>query len=75
MKKYSIYKKIDNLQDTEITRTYGHLLIKHTMLFTMIDAKDYNAATQTTSTMRCYICGATSKEFNTLSKTKEIQIL
>lgn len=62
-----VQNKIDSLQGTKITRTYSNLLIQHTMLFTMIDAKVCNAATQTTSTMRCYICGATSKEFNNLS--------
>ena len=34
----------------------------------MVDAKVCNAATNTTSTMRCYICGQTSKSFNDLNK-------
>jgi hypothetical protein len=38
----------------------------------MIDAKVCNAATYTTSTMRCYICGETSKVYNNLSTKKEI---
>lgn len=38
----------------------------------MIDAKVCNAATNTTSTMKCYVCGATSKEFNNLTKVKEV---
>lgn len=33
-----------------------------------------NAATKTTSTMRCYICGATSKDFNNLKLTKKIEL-
>lgn len=75
MKKYSTYKTKLTLykKRQEITRTYGNLLVQHTMLFTMIDAKVCNAATQTTSTMRCYICGATSKEFNNLSIKKEVR--
>jgi hypothetical protein len=38
----------------------------------MIDAKVCNAATHTTSTMRCYICGETSKDYNNLSHIKEV---
>lgn len=34
----------------------------------MIDAKVCNAAANTASTMKCYICGQTSKEFNKLNK-------
>ncbi|PZC78080.1 hypothetical protein B5X24_HaOG202615 [Helicoverpa armigera] len=44
--------------------------IKHKMLFTMIDGKVCNAATHTKSTMRCYICGATSLQFNDLEKER-----
>lgn len=40
----------------------------------MVDAKVCNAATSTTSTMRCYICGATSKEFNDLNVRKTVDI-
>jgi len=38
----------------------------------MTDAKVCNAATHTTSTMRCYICGETSKDYNNLSIKKEV---
>ena len=34
----------------------------------MVDGKVYNAATDTTSNMRCYICGKTSKDFNNFVK-------
>lgn len=46
--------------------------IKHTMLFTMVDGKVCNAATETTSTMKCYICGQTSKDFNKFIKKEQI---
>lgn len=36
----------------------------------MIDGKVCNAATHTKSTMRCYICGATSLQFNDLEKER-----
>lgn len=42
--------------------------IKHALSFTMIDGKACNAATQTNSSMRCYLCGKTSKEFNNLEE-------
>lgn len=42
--------------------------IKHTLLLTMVDGKVCNAATDTASTLRCYICGQTSKDFNSLKK-------
>lgn len=46
--------------------------IKHTMILTMIDGKVCNAATDTSSTMRCYICGQTSKDFNKLIVAEEV---
>ena len=36
----------------------------------MIDGKVCNAATNTTSKRRCYICGQTSKDFKDLNKKK-----
>lgn len=47
--------------------------IKHEIMLTMIDGKVCNAATDTTSTMRCYICGQTSKDFNKLIK-KDVNV-
>lgn len=44
--------------------------IKHTLLLTMVDGKVCNAATDTASTMRCYICGQTSKDFNNLKRVE-----
>ncbi|KAG5892143.1 hypothetical protein JTB14_032362 [Gonioctena quinquepunctata] len=38
----------------------------------MIDGKVCNAASDTKSTLRCFICGATSKYFNNLDITKAI---
>ena len=38
----------------------------------MVDGKVCNAATDTTSTMRCCICGETSKDFNKLIKKEPI---
>jgi hypothetical protein len=38
----------------------------------MLDAKVCKAATDTKSTMKSYICGATSKDFSNLSIRKQI---
>lgn len=43
--------------------------ISHNILLTMVDGKVCNSATDTASTMRCYICGQTSKDFNTLKRS------
>lgn len=40
--------------------------VVHKLLFTMIDGKVCNAITENTSTQKCYICKATSKDFNSI---------
>ncbi|CAH2101214.1 unnamed protein product [Euphydryas editha] len=65
---------INALQKTKILLEEKSYSVKHTMMLTMVDAKVCNAATQTTSTMRCYICGATSKEFNDLTIKKDVDV-
>ena len=68
---YYVEDQIKNLKKTEISKFLGGIIhIKHTLAFTMVDAKVCNAATNTTSTMRCYICGLTSKDFNNLTIKK-----
>lgn len=57
-----------NLTKTEISTADGVLYITHQLLPTMVDGKVCNAATNTSSTMRCYICGLASKDFNNLNK-------
>ncbi|CAH0546850.1 unnamed protein product [Brassicogethes aeneus] len=41
--------------------------IEYKLVFTMIDGKIKNAITETDSSMRCYICKATSKQFNDIN--------
>lgn len=67
-----VQEATNSLQDTKVTLADKCFSVKHTMMLTMVDGKVCNAATQTTSTMRCYICGATSKEFNNLAMKKEV---
>ena len=64
-----VENQIKGLRKSEIINAFGgNLQIKYIFLFTMIDGKVCNAATNTTSTMRCYICGQSSKDFNDLNK-------
>lgn len=47
------------------------ILITYDMIFTMIDGKVCNAITSTKSTLRCYLCGVTSKDINNLDLVKK----
>lgn len=57
-----------NLLKTKISTSKGVSKVSHILLPTMVDAKVCNSATSTASTMRCYICGKTSKDFNDFEK-------
>ncbi|CAH0547153.1 unnamed protein product [Brassicogethes aeneus] len=46
--------------------------VTYIMIPTMVDGKVCNAATKTTSILRCYICGLTSKHFNDLKTKQEV---
>lgn len=61
----------DQAKNLQVTKIGENVTVKHTLLLTMVDGKVCNAATETTSTSRCYICKKTSKEFNDLSSFKE----
>lgn len=69
-----ITSKIDALESTQFTQEGLTASVKHTMTLTMVDAKVCNAATETSSTMRCYICGATSKQFNDLNIKMNVDV-
>lgn len=68
-----IQNKIDNLKETRIEGE-KIIIIKHKLCLTMVDGKVCNAVSNVSSTMRCYICGATSKMFNTLVDSEETNI-
>ena len=56
------------LTPTEVILHGSKFMFEHVFKMTMIDGKVCNAATDTKSTSRCYICGATSKDFNNLTQ-------
>lgn len=47
--------------------------VTYELACTMIDGKVCNAVTDTSSAMRCYLCNATSKQFNNIDAMKEIK--
>lgn len=63
---------ISSLVPTEVYIAGKKFLIKYKFIMTMVDGKVCNAATGTKSTSRCYICGATSKDFNKLDYTRDV---
>jgi hypothetical protein len=67
-----IQSTTSSLHDTKMTLADKQFPVKHTLLLTMIDDKVCNVATHITSTVRCYICGETSKDYNNLSINKEV---
>ncbi|KAL4721448.1 hypothetical protein ACJJTC_007165 [Scirpophaga incertulas] len=69
-----INNQLKSLRATEVSLPNGICKIKHNMMLTMVDGKVCNAATDTASTMRCYICKQTSKDFNKLIDTDEINV-
>lgn len=61
-----INNSVKSLVETRVDINGKLFLVTHLFIMTMVDGKVCNAATGTTSTSQCYICGATSKEFNQL---------
>lgn len=60
---------IENQASNLQAKIIDTIRINHVLLPTMVDGKVCNAATNTSSTLRCYICNKTSKDFNDLSTT------
>lgn len=69
-----VKNQIDYLENSVYAKECVSASVKHFMAFTMIDGKMCDAATQTTSTRRCYISGATSKLFKDLSIKKDVNV-
>lgn len=61
-----VEEQINTLVSFQTVIFRKEIKITYEMAFTMIDGKVCNAVTSTKSTMRCYLCGSTSKEFNNL---------
>lgn len=66
VEKNRVDHEIEKLRDTTITSQDRQVHVNHKLIFTMVDGKVCNALTETTSTQKCFICGATSKMFNNI---------
>lgn len=72
--KSNIDNQINNLSCTTVFVNEKEFNITHTPLFTMVDGKICNSLSDTKSAMRCYLCNATSTEFNDLDAILKIPI-
>ncbi|CAH0546785.1 unnamed protein product [Brassicogethes aeneus] len=63
-----VEKSSKQLTPTQVSLHGSTFTFEHIFKMTMIDGKVCNMATGTKSTSRCYICGATSKDFNNLTQ-------
>lgn len=59
---------VRKLTPTEVILQDKKCIFEQIFKMTMVDGKVCNAATDTKSTSKCYICGATSKDFNNLTQ-------
>lgn len=57
-------RQIEHLQKSNSLVQGRNVHVRHNVIFAMVDGKVCNALTDTTSTQKCYICGATCKDFN-----------
>lgn len=61
-----IASQIDNLQKTSLQIENRAILVKHTLIPSMIDGKVRNALTGNKCTQKCYVCLSNQKEFNNI---------
>lgn len=59
--------QISNLLPTKVIIKEKEFSIAHKLIFTMVDGKICNALSDTKSALRCYLCEATSKDFNNIN--------
>lgn len=61
--------EIKNIQESNVVVQSRQVKVNHKLIFTMVEGSLHlHAFTETTSTMKCYICGATSKQFNKIDE-------
>lgn len=69
-----VQKQIDELKPYEAVIHGNDVVVNYNLSLTMIDGKVCNALTKTTSAQRCFLCGATSKQFNNIDSILDIPI-
>jgi hypothetical protein len=65
--------KIRDLEITPVKVEEQWAFVAHKLLFTMVDGKVCNAVTETKFTQKCYLCGATARNFNDIDKMIEMK--
>lgn len=70
----NIENQIESLIPSSFIFNDREVVVNYQLLFTMVDGKVCNAVCDNKSTLKCYICGATSKDFNDISNITRIKI-
>lgn len=66
--KNRIEQQIKQLKNSNVLIEDMQLEVSHNLILAMVDGKVCNAITETMSTQRCFICGATAKQFNNIDE-------
>lgn len=69
-----VQKQIDKLKPYEAVIHGNDVVVKYNLSLTMIDGKVCNSLTKTTSAQRCFLCGATSKQFNDIDSILDFPV-
>lgn len=69
-----VEEQIKSLRPFESVIDGKEISVMYKLLFTMIDGKVCNAVSLTKSAQRCYLCGATSKDFNAIDTVLQREI-
>lgn len=70
----SVTTQVAALEATVVVVASRHFFIKHEVVLSMIDGKICNSLSGTRSALRCYLCQATSKDFNDIDKMVDLPI-
>jgi len=61
-------EKLQSQINSIVTFDNKSFIVTHNLILAMVDGKICNALTDTTSTLKCFLCGATSKQFNLIDE-------
>lgn len=67
-------EQISSLVPSNTVQNNQQVIVNYKLFFTMIDGKVRNAITMTKSAIRCYLCNATSSQFNDLKNILSLPI-
>ncbi|KAL4152921.1 hypothetical protein QTP88_000754 [Uroleucon formosanum] len=66
--KEKVQSQINKLINSTVTFDKKSFIVTHNLILGMVDGKICNALTDTTSTLRCFLCGTISKQFNLIDE-------